>query len=255
MRLKVLVVDDEPLAREGLKLLLGRQPQVDSVAEARNGREAVFLIREQRPDLVLLDVQMPRTDGFAVVRAIGADRMPPVVFVTAHDQYAIRAFEVAAIDYLLKPVSADRFALAFKRAIDRLGAMPLEDGTRQVLAMLDAAANPPRQLERFAVRAGERTIFVSVDDVDWVEAFQNYVRLHAGAATHLLHVPLNTIEAVLDSARFLRIHRSHIVNVRRIAQLWSIAHGQYVIELTSGIRLQSGRTYAERIRRALTNPF
>ena len=255
MGLKVLVVDDEPLAREGLKLLLGRQPQVGSVSEARNGREAVSLIREQKPDLVLLDVQMPRTDGFAVVQAIGADRMPPVIFVTAHDQYAIQAFEIAAIDYLLKPVEAERFALAFKRAAARLRGTPREEDARQVLAMLDTVANPPRQLERFAVRSGERTVFVPVDDVEWIEAFQNYVRLHAGPATHLLHVPMNTIEAVLDAGRFLRIHRSTIVNVRRIAQLWSIAHGQFAIELKSGQRLQSGRTYGERIRRALSNPF
>jgi two-component system LytT family response regulator len=255
MRLRVLVVDDEPLARQGLKLLLGHQPQVQSVAEARNGREAVALIRELKPDLVILDVQMPRTDGFAVVHAIGAGRMPPVIFVTAHDQYAIRAFEVAAIDYLLKPVTKERFAVAFERAIGRLQGLPHEESTRQVLAMLDAVANPPRPLERFAVRSGERTLFVPVDDVEWIEAFQNYVRLHAGPAAHLLHVPLNTIEGVLAPDRFLRIHRSHIVNLRRIAQLWSIAHGQYVVELESGHRLQSGRTYSERIRRALTNPF
>lgn len=255
MRLKVLVVDDEPLAREGLKRLLDRQPQVQAVSEARNGREAIGFIREHKPDLVLLDVQMPRTDGFAVVHNIGAERMPPVIFVTAHDQYAIRAFEVAAIDYLLKPVTEERFALAFERAVARLRGVPQEDTTKQVLAMLDAVAHPPRQLERFAVRSGERTIFVPVDEVEWIEAFQNYVRLHAGQSTHLLHVPMNTIEAVLDSERFLRVHRSHIVNVRRIAQLWSIAHGQYVIELKSGHRLQSGRTYGDRIRRALANPF
>jgi two-component system, LytTR family, response regulator len=255
MRLRVLVVDDEPLAREGLKLLLGRQPQVESVLEARNGREAIARIREQKPDLALLDVQMPRTDGFAVVNTIGAEHMPPVIFVTAHDQYAIRAFEIAAIDYLLKPVAEERFALAFNRAIRRLQDVPQEESTRQVLAMLDAVAKPPRQLERFAVRSGERTIFVPVDEVDWIEAFQNYVQLHVGPATHLLHVPMNTIDAVLDSSRFLRIHRSHIVNVQRIAQLWSIAHGQYVVELRSGQRLQSGRTYSERIRQVLTNPF
>ena len=255
MRLKVLVVDDEPLAREGLKLLLGRQSEVESVSEARNGREAIAFIREEKPDLVLLDVQMPRTDGFAVVHAIGAERMPPLIFVTAHDQYAIRAFEIAAIDYLLKPVTEERFALAFNRAIRRVQAVPHEDATKQVLAMLDAVANPPRQIERFAIRSGERTLFLPVDEVDWIEAFQNYVRLHAGPATHLLHVPMNTIEAVLDASRFLRIHRSHIVNVRRIAQLWSITHGQYVIELKSGQRVQSGRTYSDRIRRALTNPF
>ena len=255
MQLKVLVVDDEPLAREGLKLLFARQPQVGLVSEARNGREAVVLIREQKPDLVFLDVQMPRTDGFAVVHAIGAERMPPVIFVTAHDQYAIRAFEIAALDYLLKPVTEERFGVAFKRALNRLRGVSQDDATRQVLTMLDAVANPPRQIERFAIRSGERTIFVPVEEVDWIEAFQNYVRLHAGPTTHLLHVPMNTIETVLDSGRFLRIHRSHIVNLRRIAQLWSVAHGQYVIELQSGQRLQSGRTYGERIRGALTNPF
>ena len=120
MRLKVLVVDDEPLAREGLKLLLGRQPGVESVSEARNGREAIAIIRERPPDLVLLDVQMPRMDGFAVVHAVGAERMPAVIFVTAHDQYAIRAFEIAALDYLLKPVTEERFALAFERASSRM---------------------------------------------------------------------------------------------------------------------------------------
>ena len=255
MRLSVLVVDDEPIAREGLKLLLGRQPQVESVWEARNGREAIAFIRDKKPNLVLLDVQMPRTDGFAVVHAVGAERMPPIIFVTAHDQYAIQAFEIAAIDYLLKPVTEERFGLAFKRAVGRLQDVPHEDATRQLMAMLDAIANPPRQLERFAVRSGENTLFVPISEVDWIEADQNYVRLHAGPATHLLHVPMNTLEGVLDSNRFLRIHRSHIVNIRRIAQLWSIAHGQYAIELKSGQRLQSGRTYNERIRRALTNPF
>jgi two-component system LytT family response regulator len=253
--LTVLVVDDEPLAREGLQRLLKGQPQVQAVAEARNGREAIALIREQKPDLVLLDVQMPRVDGFAVVHAVGPERMPPVIFVTAHDQYAIRAFEVAAIDYLLKPVTQERFALAFTRAVDRLRGMPPEETTRQVMAMLDAVANPPKPLERFAVRSGERTTFVPVAEVDWIEAFQNYVRLHAGPTTHLLHVPMNTIESVLDADRFLRIHRSRIVNLRRIAQLWSIAHGQFIVELKSGERLQSGRTYGDRVRRVLANPF
>jgi two-component system LytT family response regulator len=181
--------------------------------------------------------------------------MPALIFVTAHDQYAIRAFEIAAVDYLLKPVSEERFSVAFERASARLQRAPHGDGTRQVLAMLEAIANPARQVERLAIRSGERTFFVPVDDVDRIEALQNYVQVHVGASTHMLHVPMNTIEAVLDPERFLRIHRSHIVNVRRIAQLWSVAHGQYVVELKSGERLQSGRTYGERIRRALSNPF
>jgi len=255
MRLTVLVVDDEPLARDGLKLLLGRQPRVASVSEARNGREAVALIRQQKPDLVLLDVQMPRMDGFAVVQAVGAEHMPAVIFVTAHDQYAIRAFEIAAVDYLLKPVSEERFTMAFERASSRLQRAPHEKETGQVLAMLDVIANPPRQLARLAIRSGERTFFVPVNEVDRIEALQNYVQVHVGATSHLLHVPMNTIETVLDPQRFLRIHRSHIVNVQRIAQLWSVAHGQYVIELKSGERLPSGRTYRERIRGALSNPF
>jgi len=255
MRLKVLVVDDEPLARDGLKLLLDRQPGVESVSEARNGREAVAFIRERAPDLVLLDVQMPRMDGFGVVHAVGPERMPAVIFVTAHDQYAIRAFEIAALDYLLKPVTEERFALAFDRASSRIRTQPQDDTARQVAAMLDAMASPPKRLSRFAVRSGERTLFVPVDDVDRIEAFQNYVQLHVGERTHLLHVPMNTVESVLDPERFLRIHRSHIVNVQRIAQLWSLAHGQYVIELRTGQRLQSGRTYGEKIRRVLANPF
>jgi len=255
MRLKVLVVDDEPLARDGLKLLLDRQPGVESVSEARNGREAVAFIRERAPDLVLLDVQMPRMDGFGVVHAVGPERMPAVIFVTAHDQYAIRAFEIAALDYLLKPVTEERFALAFERASSRIRTQPQDDTARQVAAMLDAMASPPKRLSRFAVRSGERTLFVPIDDVDRIEAFQNYVQLHVGETTHLLHVPMNTVESVLDPERFLRIHRSHIVNVQRIAQLWSLAHGQYVIELRTGQRLQSGRTYGEKIRRVLANPF
>ncbi len=255
MRLKVLVVDDEPLARDGLKLLLDRQPGVESVSEARNGREAVALIRERAPDLVLLDVQMPRMDGFGVVHAVGPERMPAVIFVTAHDQYAIRAFEIAALDYLLKPVTEERFALAFERASSRIRTQPQDDTARQVAAMLDAMASPPKRLSRFAVRSGERTLFVPIDDVDRIEAYQNYVQLHVGETTHLLHVPMNTVESVLDPERFLRIHRSHIVNVQRIAQLWSLAHGQYVIELRTGQRLQSGRTYGEKIRRVLANPF
>jgi two-component system, LytTR family, response regulator len=255
MGMRVLVVDDEPLAREGLKLLLSRQSQVESVSEARNGREAVATIRERPPDLVLLDVQMPRMDGFAVVHAIGPERMPAVIFVTAHDQYAIRAFEIAALDYLLKPVTEERFTVAFERASSRIRMQPRDDTTRQVVAMLDAIASPPRRLARFAVRSGERTIFVPADEVERIEAFQNYVRLYVGDATHLLHVPMNTLEGVLDAERFLRIHRSHIVNVQRIAQLWSLAHGQYVIELRSGQRLHSGRTYGEKIRRVLSNPF
>jgi two-component system LytT family response regulator len=252
MRLRVLIVDDEPLAREGLKLMLGGDSQV---LEARNGTEAVAKIRDEKPDLVLLDVQMPRMDGFAVIEAVRADRMPAVIFVTAHDQYAIRAFEISAVDYLLKPVTEERFRIAFERARSRLGAGAPGESARQMLTVLDAIANPRRYLSRLAVRSGERTIFLTTDDVEWIEAEQNYVRVHAGRAAHLLHVPMNTIEISLDPERFLRIHRSYIVNVQHIRQVWTLAHRQFVLELASGERLQSGRTYGEKIRTVLSNPF
>ncbi len=252
MRFRVLIVDDEPLAREGLKLMLGSDSQV---IEARNGREAVAKIRDEKPDLVLLDVQMPRMDGFAVIEAVGTDQMPTVIFVTAHDQYAIRAFEISAVDYLLKPVTEERFRIAFERARNRLRAGAPDESARQMLTVLDAIANPRRYLSRLAVRSGERTIFLTTDDVEWIEAEQNYVRVHAGRAAHLLHVPMNTIETSLDPERFLRIHRSYIVNLQHIRQVWTLAHRQFVLELASGERLQSGRTYGEKIRTVLSNPF
>jgi two-component system LytT family response regulator len=254
MPLKVLIADDEPLAREGLRALLTSDPQVEVVSEARNGREAVAAIRSQQPDLVLLDVQMPRMDGFAVVEAVGPEKMPAVIFVTAHSQYAIRAFEISAVDYLLKPVTAERFSLAFQRAKNRLRAAPA-DSAGQLLSVLEAIANPRRPLTRLALRSGDRTVFLAIEQVDRIEAWQNYVRVHAGQTVHLLHVPMNTIEASLDPAMFVRIHRSHIVNVKRIAQLRSSAHGQYIVELVSGERLQSGRTYGEKMRELLSNPF
>jgi two-component system LytT family response regulator len=253
--LKVLIADDEPLARQGLRLLMSGERRVESICEARNGREAVASIRDDRPDLVLLDVQMPRMDGFAVVEAIGAERMPSVIFVTAHDQYAVRAFEISAVDYLLKPVASERFQAAFARAAQRLQAPGAGESARQMLTMLDAIARPARRLSRFAIRAGERTIFVPVETVERVEAAQNYVELHVGAASHLLHVSMNALEAALDPAAFARVHRSHIVNVARIRQVWSLASGQYVIELASGARVPSGRTYGDRVRELLLNPF
>jgi two-component system LytT family response regulator len=250
--MRVLIADDEPLAREGIKLMLGGEAHV---IEARNGREAVARIREEKPDLVLLDVQMPRMDGFAVVEAVGADKMPAVIFVTAHDQYAIRAFEISAVDYLLKPVTEERFRIAFERARNRLLAAVPDESARQMLTVLDAIANPRRYLSRLAIRSGERTIFLAVDNVAWIEAEQNYVRVHAAEGAHLLHVPMNTIEASLDPAQFARIHRSYIVNLRQVRQLWTMPHGQSVLELVSGTRLQTGRTYRDKVASLLSNPF
>jgi len=165
-----LLVDDEPLAREGLRMLLASDPDVTAIHEAKNGCEAVEAIRAIQPDLVFLDVQMPEMDGFAVVQEIGTEQMPEVVFVTAHDKYAIQAFEINAIDYLLKPVTEERFAQALARAKGRLDSNPGDDPSRQILSLLETIASPHRSLKRLAVRSAGKTIFVDVEDIDWIEA-------------------------------------------------------------------------------------
>jgi two-component system LytT family response regulator len=254
-----LIVDDEPLAREGLRMLLAEDPEIAAIREARNGREAIAALCEERPDLVFLDVQMPEIDGFSVVQEIGAERMPAVVFVTAHDQYAIRAFEINAIDYLLKPVTRERFAQALTRAKARLQAQPpgeeRREESRQILSLLETLAAPHRALKRLAVRAAGKTVFVDIGDVEWIEAAENYVKLHVGRSSHLVHVALSVLEKSLDPATFLRIHRSVIVNVGQIQELEPAAHGEYVVTLRSGARLRSGRTYNERLKALTDNPF
>jgi two-component system LytT family response regulator len=252
-RYSVLIVDDEPLAREGLRMLLTGDAQVAVISEAKNGRKAVTAIRESRPDLVFLDVQMPEMDGFNVIQEVGPERMPAVVFVTAHDRYAIRAFEINALDYLLKPVTAERFHQSLERAKARLSGGE-EMGWRMV-SLLEAMANPSPYAKRLAVRSGTRTLFVPVDDIEWIQAAENYVELHFGAGCHLLQATMNTIEASLDPEVFLRIHRSSIVNVGRIKELQPAGHGEYVVVLRSGVRLQSGRSYHEKLKALASNPF
>ncbi|MBV9180765.1 MAG: response regulator transcription factor [Acidobacteria bacterium] len=255
MRLRTLIVDDEPLAREGLRMWLAADPYVCSIQEAKDGREAVAAIRSDRPDLVFLDVQMPEMDGFSVVDEVGAERMPAVVFVTAHDQHAIQAFEINAVDYLLKPVTEERFTEAFTRAKTRLQAGPTVDSNRQIIGLLQTIVSPRRYMKRVAVRSVGKTVFVDVDEIDWIEAAENYVQLHCGKTIHLLHVPMNTLEKSLDPEGFLRIHRSTIVNLGRIKDLQPGVHGEYVVTLRSGVRLQSGRTYQEKLRALTANPF
>jgi len=255
MPLTTLIVDDEPLAREGLRMLLSQDAEVSAIHEAKDGREAVEAIRETRPDLVLLDVQMPEMDGFSVVKEIGAEQMPAVVFVTAHDQYAIQAFEINAIDYLLKPVTEERFTKALERVKLRIRLKPEDEANRQIISLLETIAAPRRYLKRLAVRSAGKTVFVEVEDIDWMEAAENYVQLHAGRSGHLLHVAMNTLEKSLDPEMFQRIHRSVIVNVKRIKELQPALHGEYVITLQNGVRLQSGRIYHEKLKALAANPF
>jgi two-component system LytT family response regulator len=251
--MNVLIVDDEPLAREGIVLLLGEEPGIESVAQARNGGEAVAMIRDNRPDLVLLDVHMPEMDGFGVLREIGAESMPPVIFVTAHDRYAIQAFEVNAIDYLLKPVTRARFSQALARVRERVSTQEVDN--QHVRALLAQLASPPKHLARVALRSAGKISFVPLEEVLYLQAAENYVQLHLKASRHLLHVPIATLESSLDPQMFLRIHRSLIVNVRHIQELETGPHGEYIVVLKGGARLQSSRSFHEKIKRWAANPF
>ena len=193
--------------------------------------------------------------GSRSVNEIGAENMPDVVFVTAHDRYAIQAFDINAIDYLLKPVTGDRFMRALDRAKDRIRLRPPDEGNRRIISLLETIASPRRYLKRFAVRSAGKTTFVDVEEVDWIEAAENYVQLHAGRAAHLVHAAMNTLERSLDPEVFVRIHRSAIVNVRSIRELQAALHGEYVVTLKSGVRLQSGRVYNQKLKSLSANPF
>jgi two-component system, LytTR family, response regulator len=255
MLLTALIVDDEPLAREGLRLLLSEDAEFSAIHEARNGREAVELIQNLRPDLVFLDIQMPEGDGLSVIRQIGPERMPAVVFVTAHDQYAIQAFEINALDYLLKPVTAARFQQTLQRTKSRLQSQLPGDANRQILHLLETLAAPSRYIKRLAVRSAGKTVFVDAEEIDWIEAAENYVQLHTARATHLLHVAMSTLERSLDPALFLRLHRGVIVNIKRIKELEPATHGEFFVTLHNGVRLQSSRTHSAKLKALMENPF
>jgi two-component system LytT family response regulator len=244
---RVLVVDDEPLARSGMTALLSRQNDLTVVGECGDGASAIEAIERLAPDLVLLDVQMPELDGFEVLRSIGPERMPAVVFVTAYDRFAVRAFEVSAVDFLVKPFDDERFAQAIARArrfleLDRLG-----DLGRRLAGLLEAAdsAAPPQPLTRILVRDGGRVIFVSVGDLDWIEAADYYVKLHVGGRAYLLRQSLQTLEARLDPARFFRVHRSAVVNLDRVKELQPLFRGEHVVILHDGTRVKLSRSRKE----------
>jgi two-component system LytT family response regulator len=250
-KLTTVIVDDEPLARERLLSLLSTEPDVEVVAECRDGEEAVAAIADCRPDLVLLDVEMPRMDGFEVIGAIGPDKMPMVIFVTAYDQHAIRAFQVRALDYLLKPFDRERFATALERARAQLEAQTTGDLGRRLIALMNDLKKEPPRAERLVVKSGGRLFFLRADEIDWIEAAGNYVRLHVGSRAHLLRETMNTIEGRLDPERFVRIHRSRIVNVEQIQEMQPWLNGEYSILLKSGVRLNLSRGYREKLQNRL----
>jgi two-component system, LytTR family, response regulator len=246
-KIRTLIVDDEPLARRGLRAHLAGAADVEVVAECGDGREAVRLIRELEPDLVFLDVQMPELDGFGVLREAAPARLPSVIFVTAYDQYALRAFEVHALDYLLKPFDAERFAEALARARAQIEREGLSEISLRLQSLIDGLRANQKYAERVVVKTAGRIFFLGVEEIDWVEAADNYVRVHAGRDSHLLRETMNSLEKRLDPALFLRVHRSAIVNVRRIKELHTLFRGEYEIILQDGTRLSTGRGYRDRL--------
>lgn len=261
--IKTLIVDDEPLSRERIRTLLAPQPDVEIVGECGDGRQALAAMQRTRPDLLFLDVQMPDLDGFGLLQAMPAandsGRLPVVVFVTAYDQYALRAFEVNALDYLLKPFDEERFLQALERArkqVQLAGAVQSGAGKnaaagRRFLSVVRDAQPHTKPAERIVVRSGGRVFFLRTDEIDWVEAASNYVRIHAGADSHLLRETMNGIEARLDPEKFLRIHRSTIINVDRVAELKPWFHGDYAVTLRDGTRLTLSRGHRDKLQQFL----
>ncbi|MFL5616014.1 MAG: LytR/AlgR family response regulator transcription factor [Gemmatimonadaceae bacterium] len=258
--IRVLVVDDEPLARERLLELLARETGVEVIGSADNGVAAVEAIRSQHPDLVFLDVQMPGKTGLDVVREIGADAMPATIFVTAFDQYALRAFELAALDYLVKPFDDERFEQAFQRARRLAELRDLGKLRERLLAVLhdaegDASARPvadsPAYLERIAVEMRGKVRVVPVDQIDYITASGPYAELHTGERTHLIRETMQTLEERLDPRQFIRIHRSAIVRLPLVETLLRGAGGDYEVQLKGGLRLPVSRSRREELERRL----
>jgi two-component system LytT family response regulator len=255
MTVRVLIIDDEEMARQRLRRLLAREDDVDVIGEACDGVQAVESIRTLAPDLIFLDVQMPEVDGFAVLERLRPQTPPAVVFVTAHDDYAVRAFEVHAVDYLRKPFDAGRFKEAFARARRRLADGEAEERARKLDALLaQVEAHPPRSRERLMVRSDGRLYFVRIDDIDWVEAAGNYVKLHVGRDTHLMRETMAGVEKMLDRSRFLRIHRSAIVNLDRVREMQPWFSGEYTVILRDGTQLRLSRVYRERLETWMHGP-
>ncbi|MEJ2204363.1 MAG: LytTR family DNA-binding domain-containing protein [Gemmatimonadota bacterium] len=242
-QLRTVIVDDEPHARAKLRRFIEADGRMALVGEAGDGVEAVDVLESTRPDLVFLDIQMPEMDGFGVLAELDPAVNPQVVFVTAHDQHALKAFEVRALDYLLKPVDQERFAEAVHRAIEAHGA-GAEPDTRSVLSELPAER---RALERFLVRSRSRMMLVPASRVDWIGSASNYVELHCGTDTHLVRGTLQDLEERLDPSRFARIHRSTIVNLEQVKELHPWSHGDLMLVLRDGTELRLSRRYKDRL--------
>jgi two-component system LytT family response regulator len=248
--IRVLLVDDEPLAREMLREMLQSDPQATIVGESVNGHEALAAIREHSPDLLFLDVQMPELGGFEVLSALGKTVIPNVIFVTAYDHYAVRAFEVNALDYLLKPFDQERFDAAWQRA--RAHVLSRRNGgvDQRILALLEELKGN-KYLERLVIKSAGRIYFLETGEIDWIEAEGNYVSVHSGKKSHLLRETISSLEAQLDPKKFVRIHRSSIVSLDRIQELQPWFHGEYRIILRDGTQLMLSRNHRDKLQEAL----
>ncbi len=257
--IKAVIVDDEALARDAIRLRLAHEPDIEVVGEAADGADAVELLRTLQPDLVFLDVQMPVMDGFEVIEHISTDHLPIVVFVTAHDRYALKAFETHALDYLLKPFTASRFHAAIDRARIEVAKAGDHETHQRLIELLDERRRArqrrdqtetdvgERYLARFAVKHNQRIVLVKVDDIDWIESSANYAHLHVGGATYTVRMTMGELERRLDPARFARIHRSTIVQVDRIQDIIAAWHGDFDITLRDGTVLRLTRNYRDRV--------
>jgi two-component system, LytTR family, response regulator len=246
-KIKTLIVDDETLARRRIRRLLAAESDVEVIGECGDPQKAISFIQERNPDLVFMDVQMAGTDGFDVLQALPPKNTPAVIFVTAFDQHALRAFEVNALDYLLKPFDRARFQKAVERARVQLRQQSGAVLDHRLTQLLDTLGNRPRAADRVVIKSAGRIMFLRTDEIDWIEAADNYVRLHVGAEPHLLRETLGTLESRLDPAKFMRIHRSTVVNVDRLKELQPWFHGDYIVILQDGTRLNLSRTYRDRV--------
>jgi two-component system LytT family response regulator len=253
--IKALIVDDEILGREVIREMLRGDPEVEVIAECASGLEAIDVLRLLDPDLVFLDVQMPEMNGFEMLEALGPERAPLVVFVTAYDQYAVRAFEVYALDYVLKPFDHDRFDRAVRRAKDQIRKERDSNLSQRIVALLEDVKLKPRYLERLVVKAGGRVFFLKTEEIDWIEAEDNYVRMHAGKESHLFRETIRGLEAQLDPGCFVRIHRSALVNIDRVKELQPWFHGEYHVILVDGTELTLSRRYKQRLEEVLGRPL
>ncbi|MEW6210401.1 MAG: LytTR family DNA-binding domain-containing protein [Acidobacteriota bacterium] len=249
--IKILIVDDEPLARERIRALLSSHPDVEIVGECATGIEAIEAILRLGPDLVFLDVQMPDLDGLGVIEQVGVTDMPTVIFVTAYDTYALRAFDVNALDYLLKPFDRERFETALSRARAQIRQKKSGALNQKLLALIADIRTEPARIDRLVIKSGGRVFFIRTDEIDWIEAAGNYVRLHTATGEHLHRETMSNLEARLDPKKFMRIHRSVIVNCERIKELHPLFHGEYEVTLEDGTRLTLSRSYRDRLQEFL----